>query len=84
VKKTIAFVRAGEKPTPAARATSSGLLAAAQDWELKVDPGKQLKFPENATATALRPYIVLISEASKQIVLLESQFPGKTASRRPM
>jgi len=71
VKKTIAFVRAVEKPTPAARATSSGLLAAAQDWELKVDLGKQLKFQENAAATTLRPDMVLISEASKQIVLLE-------------
>jgi len=46
VKKTIAIVRAGEKPTPAARA-SSGLLGAAQDWELKVDLGK---FPEKAAA----------------------------------
>jgi len=48
VKKTFAFVRAEEKPTPAARATSSGLLTAAQYWELKVDLGKQLKFPQNA------------------------------------
>ncbi|KAJ8002289.1 hypothetical protein DPEC_G00178340 [Dallia pectoralis] len=40
VKKTITFVRAGEKPLLAARATSSGLLATAQDWELEVDLGK--------------------------------------------
>jgi len=75
MKKTIAFVRVGEKPKPAVRATSSGLLAGAQDWELKVDLGKQLKFPENAAATTLRPDIVLISEASKQIVLLELTVP---------
>jgi len=71
VKKTIAFIRAGAKPTPAARATSSGLIAAAQDWELKVDLGKQLKFPENAAATTLGPDMVPISEASMQIILLE-------------
>jgi len=47
-EEVIAFVRAGEKPTPAARATSSGLLSTEQDWELKVDLGKQLKFPETA------------------------------------
>jgi len=47
VRKNIAFVRAGEKPT---QATSSGLLAAAQDWELKVYLVKQLKFPGNAAA----------------------------------
>jgi len=75
VKKTVAFVRAGETPTPAARATSSGLLAAAQDWELKVDLGKQLKFLENDAAAATRPDMVLISEASKQIVLLEFTVP---------
>jgi len=43
----------------------------AQDWELKVDLGKQLKFPENAAATTLRLDMVLISEVSKQIILLE-------------
>ncbi|KAJ8005611.1 hypothetical protein DPEC_G00119740 [Dallia pectoralis] len=37
VKKNITFVRAGEKPLLAARATSSGLLATAQDWELEVE-----------------------------------------------
>jgi len=31
MKKTIAFVRAGEKPTPVVRATSSDLPSAAQD-----------------------------------------------------
>jgi len=74
VKKTIAFVRAGEKPTPAARATSSGLLAGALDWELKVDRGKHLKFPEDAAAT-LKPDMVLTSEASKQIILLQLTVP---------
>jgi len=72
MRKTITFIRAGEKPTPAARATSSGLLAMAQDWELKVDLGKQLKFPENYAATTLRPDMVLIS---KQIILLELTVP---------
>jgi len=78
VKKTIALVRAGEKPTPAARATSSGLLAVSgtKDWELKVNPGKRLKFSENAAAsTTLRPNMVLISEASEQIVPRELTVP---------
>jgi len=43
-----------------------------EDWELKVDLGKQLKFPENAAATTLRPNMVLISEASKLIVFSAS------------
>ena len=75
MKKTISFVRAGEKSTSTARTTSSGLLATAQDWELKVDLGKQLKFPETVAITALRPDIVLILETSKQVILLELTVP---------
>jgi len=48
VKKTIAFARAGEKSSPSASATSSGLLAAAQDWEMKVPgerPGEATEVP---------------------------------------
>lgn len=62
MKKTITFVRAGKKVTAAARITSSDLLTSAQDWELKVDVGKQLKFPETVSITLLRPDMVLISE----------------------
>ena len=75
VKKTISFIRAGEKSTSAARTTSSGLLATAQDWKLKVDLGKQFKFPETVSITSLRPDIMLISETSKQVLLLELTVP---------
>ncbi|KAJ8014240.1 hypothetical protein DPEC_G00038200 [Dallia pectoralis] len=84
VKKTITFVRSGEKPLLAARATSSGLLPTAQDWELDVDLGKQLNFPGTAATTSLRPDMLLISETSKQIILLELTVPWEDASRRPM
>lgn len=47
----------------------------AQDWKLKVDRGKQLKFPENVATSMLRPDMLLISEASKQIILLELTVP---------
>ncbi|XP_049442747.1 protein starmaker-like [Epinephelus fuscoguttatus] len=46
-----------------------------QDWELKVDLGRQLKFPETVTITSLRPDLVLISEASEQVILLELTVP---------
>lgn len=38
---------------------------------LKVNLGKQLKFPETVATTTLRPDMLLISETSKHIVLLE-------------
>lgn len=74
VKNTIAFIRAGERSAAAARNTFSGLLAMAHDWELGVDLGKQLKFPEAVAKTTLRPDI-LTSVASKQVILLELTVP---------
>ncbi|KAM9850143.1 tectonic-1 [Aulostomus maculatus] len=44
-------------------------------WELRVDLGKQLKFPEIVATTSLRPDVVLTSATSKQVVLLELTVP---------
>ena len=52
-----------------------GLLATARDWQLKVDLGRQLKFPENIAVTTLRPDMVLVSETTRQVVLLELTVP---------
>jgi len=41
-KKTMAFIRAGQRPTAAPRTSSSTPPPTAQDWELKIDFGKQL------------------------------------------
>ncbi|XP_061896514.1 uncharacterized protein LOC133645675 [Entelurus aequoreus] len=73
-KKTIAFVRAGDTPTPASR-TSAGILTSAKDWQLLVDLENQLKFPSHIAVTTLRPDIVLVSESTKQAVLLELTVP---------
>nr|AAN12398.1 polyprotein [Tetraodon nigroviridis] len=70
----VRFVRAGEQPPPQPRA-QPGLLATARDWQLRVDLGKQLKFPENIVETNLRPDIVLHSQSSKQVILLELTVP---------
>ena len=67
-QKTIAFVRAGDKPTPNRR-TSAGILTSARDWQLLVDLDleHQLKFPSHIAVTTLQPDIVL-SESTKQAV----------------
>ena len=73
-KQTITFVRAGQRvnnqPTSA-----GGLLATARDWQLQVDLGRQLKVPANIATTSLRPDMILKSEATKQVVLLELTVP---------
>ena len=81
--KTIARIRAGQRP-PAAPRTSSSLLSTAQDLELKVDLGKQLKFPENVVVTTLRPDMVLLSKASKQVMLLELPWEDRGPLLMPM
>ncbi|KAK0142734.1 PAN2-PAN3 deadenylation complex subunit pan3 [Merluccius polli] len=66
-KKTIAFIRAVQRPTTASRTSfGGGLPSTAQDWELKV---------YNVAVTTLRPDMMLLSEASKQVFLLELTIP---------
>ncbi|XP_073731592.1 uncharacterized protein [Misgurnus anguillicaudatus] len=74
IRQNITFVKAGEKPHQRMKQTG-GLLATAQDWQLNVDLGRQLKFPENIAVTTLRPDIVLVSEKTRQVVLLELTVP---------
>lgn len=53
------------------------MLGSAHDWQLQVDRGRQLKFPEHIASTTLRLDIVLTSDSSKQVVLVEFTFPWK-------
>ncbi|XP_048863711.1 uncharacterized protein LOC125738598 [Brienomyrus brachyistius] len=73
-RRVVPFVKAGEKPRPQSIPTSS-LRSSASDWELRVDLGKQLKFPEYVISTSLRPDVVLTSVSSKQVLLLELTVP---------
>ena len=75
-RQSIAFVRAGEKPQQL-RSQTGGLLATARNRKLKVDLGRQLKFPENIAVNTLRPDMVLVSEATRQVVVLELTVPGE-------
>ncbi len=54
---------------------STGILATARDWQLLVDLEQQLKFPNRIVTTTLRPDVVLLSESTKQVVLLELTVP---------
>ena len=70
----IRFIKAGERIHQKPHRTG-GLLATARDWDLQVDLGRQLKFPEKILTTSLRPDMVLTSEATKQVVILELTVP---------
>ncbi|XP_035990671.1 uncharacterized protein LOC118562404 [Fundulus heteroclitus] len=73
-KKAISFVRAGEKPRANQRATI-GLLYTASDWQLQVDLGKQLRFPQHIATTTLRPDMIMTSQSSKHLIILELTVP---------
>lgn len=69
-KRNIAFVKAGELPQSQPK-PAAGLLISASDWELSVDFGKQLKFPDHIATTSLRPNVLLSSVASRQVLPVE-------------
>lgn len=73
-QRNLTFVRAGEKPQSRA-GSAGGLLTLASDWELRVDLGRQLKFPDHFMATSLRPDMVLSSVSLKQLLLMELTIP---------
>ena len=70
---SIKFVREGQKP-PTTATTRTNLLQKAQSWEMKVDLGGRLKFPQ-VVQTTLRPDAVLWSEEAKKIILIELTVP---------
>lgn len=40
-------------------------------WELQIDLEKQLRFPQHIASTSLRPDMIITSEASKHLIMLE-------------
>lgn len=73
-KKAILFIKAGERPRKWPQ-TSTGLLHTASDWQQHVDLGKQPRFPQHIATTSLRPDMIVSSEASKYLIMLELAVP---------
>lgn len=59
-KKSISFLKAGRKPHSLLKVRLCW-LSIAPDWQLRVDLGKQLNFPDHITHTTLRPDLILFS-----------------------
>ncbi|KAK0146517.1 hypothetical protein N1851_014151 [Merluccius polli] len=73
-KKVVPFIKAGEKPRVRPQLTT-GLLHTASDWQLQVDLGKQLRFPQHIAPTSLHPDMIITSEALRQLIILELTVP---------
>ena len=76
VKKKIQFVKAGEKRNSAERSLLCSYLDGANDWKLHVDLDRKLKFPREVAVTNLRPDMLLVSESTKRIGLVELTVPS--------
>ena len=55
--------------------TASSVLSLAFDWELLVDVQKKLKFPEYIAVTLMRPDMLLLSQATKAVHVVELTVP---------
>lgn len=62
--------------------TKTGLLYIASVWQRQVDVGRQLKFPQHITKTSLWPDMIIISEMTKQQIMLELKV--KSVWKKPM
>lgn len=72
--RRIEFVKKGQRSQDRSKQCPAGLLSTACDWVMAVDLEGQLKIPSHLQ-TSLRPNIPLVSEASRQLVLLELTVP---------
>ena len=52
-------------------------LDGANDWKLHVDLDRKLKFPREVAVTNLRPDMLLVSESTKRIGLVELTVPSE-------
>ena len=77
IKRTfVEFVKEGGKPKKSKTSFRTGLLFTANDWVLACDTVHcPLMFPPHITQTSLRPDLVIYSNSTKQVVLLELTVP---------
>ena len=74
----IKFVREGKQPSKRRVPHKSGLLFTANDWVLAYDdPHNPLVIPHHIVQTSLHPDIIIYSNATKQVFILELTVPAE-------
>ena len=77
--RTISFVREGEKrPNADQNIRTRNYLDTANDWQVRVDLNGGLKIPHTITTTNLRPDMILISENTRQLGIIELTVPSES------
>jgi len=83
--QSIRFIPEGSKPPTTRRIHAcSGLISRANDWQCLVDySGRPIIFPPSITATEQRPDIVIWSELTKTVLLIELTVPNEDTLLMP-
>ena len=76
-KNIIQFVKAGEKSAPTQKSLLGSYLDGAIDWKLMTDLDGNLRFPIQVADTNKRPDMLLVSESTKRIGLIELTVPSE-------
>ena len=72
----IQFVKSGQ-PAPKSISARTSVLDESDNWEMSVDLGKKLVFP-NIVQTTLRPDIVIWSTRDKRMMMIELTVPWES------
>jgi hypothetical protein len=75
--KMVAFVKEGQKKPTQEPCSNSSYLNSANDWQVKVDLRGKLKIPSSITITDLRPDMIIVSESTKQLGIIELTVPNE-------
>ena len=73
----VAFVREGEKKKGTVRRRPRSYMEGARDWRLMVDLDRKLRVPHHIVETELRPDMLLISDSSKRMGVIELTIPSE-------
>ena len=73
-KRVIIFVKMGTTANKK-RKVAQSILSFSYDWQVRVVFGKKLKFPTHMTTPRLRPDVIIYSDSTKQIILVELTVP---------
>lgn len=74
MQSTITFVKNGQRRVVHNYARQN-LLQAAQRWEMEVDLGRKIYFPEAVLCSTLRPNIIMWLPEENKIILVELTVP---------
>ena len=73
----INFVKEGEKMTSRVQSFQNSYLDGASDWKMMVELGSNLKFPSEIVVSIQRPDMLLISNSTKRVGMVELTVPSE-------